>query len=179
MKKFNITLFLLLCTSVLSAQWTQLVTTNNVEFSSIETNGNFIVAGADGMGVYVSTDNGDTWRQSTAGLTGAVYVRTIAIASSGIFVGTDNGVFFSSDSGITWNSRNSGITVPNILKIAVSGGNMFAVGDGGIYYSSNDGNNWSPANNGINNITMKDIIFAGSYVYAGGGGGHIFPTITV
>jgi photosystem II stability/assembly factor-like uncharacterized protein len=169
-KKLTAVMCVYFFTNILFAQWVQMLPTNGIEFGSIETQGNLIVAGAEGRGVFISIDNGDTWRESSAGLQTAVYIRTIAIVSSGIFIGTDSGIYFSSDTGVTWNARNSGITVANILKIALNGQNIFAVGDGGIYYSSNEGKSWTLSNNGITNITMIDVCFAGSYVYAGGGG---------
>ena len=162
---------LFLFSSLLFAQWTQLTSTNTIEFRSIETSGSLIVAGAEGRGVFISTDNGDTWNERNTGLQNVVYVNSIAIAAGGIFIGTDNGIFYTSDNGLNWNSRNTGLTDVGVLKISILGANMFAAGNSGIFYSNNNGLNWTLINNGITNITMRDVFAVNGYVYAGGGGG--------
>lgn len=162
---------LLLVTTIISAQWTQLAPTNTIEFRSIEASGSLIVGGSEGRGVFISTNNGDTWTERNTGLQNVVYVNSIAITSGGIFIGTSNGIFFTSDNGLNWSPRNSGLTDLDVLEISALGANMFAAGNSGIFYSGNNGQSWTQINSGINNNTMRDVFAVGGYVYAGGGGG--------
>jgi len=171
MKKFIAIICITLFSNALFCQWTQLSPTNTIEFRSLVAQGNLIIAGSEGRQVYISTDNGSTWRESKTGIESVVYVNCIAITGTGILLGTDNGIYFSTDTGLTWTARNGGLTDLNVLRLAVNGQNFFAAGNSGIFYSPGAGTSWTAVNNGINNLTMRAVFATGNYVYAGGGGG--------
>lgn len=171
MKKIFLTALILMCTSLLSAQWVQMASTNTIEFKSIKADGSLIVAGSGGMGVYVSTDNGDTWRGSQTGLDHVVYVNSVAIAGSAIYIASDAGVFVSTDTGLTWSARNNGLPNANALKIISNGTNLYVVFTAGLYYSTDGGNNWSYISSSLSIYNMLNVFVTGNYLYAGTGAG--------
>ena len=88
MKKFTVILIVIIATAItLNAQWQQ---TNGPDggrvnsFAISETN---IFAGTSGAGVFLSTNNGDSWTEVNTGLT-STNVYSLAISGTNIFAGT-------------------------------------------------------------------------------------------
>ncbi len=98
--------------------------------------GTNIFAGATNAGgVYLSTDNGTTWKTAASGLpseiTGGYSYHTVnvnALVSSGsdLFAGTDDGIFVSKNNGTSWTQSNSGLATVGIQSLVISGTNLFA-----------------------------------------------------
>jgi photosystem II stability/assembly factor-like uncharacterized protein len=136
---------------------------NTTNIRNVLFTGNNTILGV-GWGIFSSTDNGNTWAKTGAGLSGSLYNTTgnIAITASPehhIFYGTDEGVFRSNDGGITWQLTNNGLTRHNVSLLKCdSKGNLFCAvwrylgtgsvgfGDGLLYKSKDDGNTWVPVN---------------------------------
>lgn len=119
---------------------------------------NFI--GTEGNGVYVSNDNGSTWKQT--GLSGYyVYALRYSQDGSELVAGTmAGGVFLSTDNGADWTQLDNGLNAADISTIASysnsSGGiNIFAgtygydYTNGSIFLSQNMGNSWTESNEGL------------------------------
>jgi hypothetical protein len=97
-----------------------------------------IFVGSEGIGVFRSLDDGNTWDQIDAGLTNK-NVRSIAINSSGhIYVGTAEGVFRSKTDGDTWDFFNTGLTNTDVrfLGIRDSDGKTFVGTVGGLFWTA-------------------------------------------
>ncbi len=77
-----------------------------IGFSCITTNGNNIFAGT-GVGVYLSTDNGQNW--SSIGLANNS-VTSLIIQGTNIFAGTTDGIFLSKNNGINWINISQGFS---------------------------------------------------------------------
>lgn len=117
-------------------------------------NGN-ILAGS-GNGIHFSSDNGETWTQSS--LTDFL-VSTITLDDAGsIYVGSvyENNIYRSNDYGVNWTALNSDIW--GIRSIVTKDINLIVVAsDAGIYRSSDTGATWQnvlPPNQSINDLTL-------------------------
>lgn len=156
------------------ATWTQINTGMSVGFIwSIQVNTLGVIFAATEQGVYISTDNGNTWNLS--GITG-IDVRALAIDNNGdLYAGTWGlGVYKSTDNGANWSA--AGLANYAVNSIVVDSNNdVYAATFGfGIHKSTNGGSSWSQLSNGYAHIwalgiTSQDEIYAGTYgdgVYA-------------
>jgi hypothetical protein len=80
--------------------------------------GETLVAGTVG-GVFVSTNNGDSWTRANTGLVNP-YTNCLAVYGNTIFAGTYDGVFVSTNGGATWKGENSGLTNKSIRSLTIS-----------------------------------------------------------
>ncbi len=90
--------------------------------------------GATTGGVFLSTDNGASWKASSNGLPLTSSVGNFAVSGTNLFA-ADNylknsaragGVYLSSDYGAHWTSVNTGLPNTLIWSLAVSGSFLFA-----------------------------------------------------
>jgi hypothetical protein len=95
--------------------------------------------GADGPGVYKSTDGGMNWIAINNGLTNP-HVMALAISPqtpSLIFAGTSGGgVFNSTDGGTSWSAMNDGLTNPFVYALAIvaqTTTSLYAGTGGGVF----------------------------------------------
>jgi photosystem II stability/assembly factor-like uncharacterized protein len=144
-----------------------------------------IFAGNFAGGIFVSTDGGDTWQASNAGLP-ALTVMSIAISpdfrsDQTIFLGVDdNGVFVSSDGGNSWNSSNNGFPYSNYRFVKLSPSfpedrTLYAAYS--YVYQSNDGGaTWSQLGTLIWNryVTSLEVSSDNQILYATTDGEGIF-----
>lgn len=123
--------------------------------------------------IFVSTDQGITWRPLTAPENALPDddIRAIVINSQDtktLYVGTfGSGVFKSINQGETWEPVNSGITKLEItdLKIDSSNSNtVYAIAAGGPIYKTTDGGKTWQAIPETTNKDIRDIIVDGSHI---------------
>ncbi len=160
----NFIIFILLSSAISSinlySQW--IADTNgigNLPIGSFTSNGNNIYAGSSMHGVYISTNNGSNWIQSSLG---NINVFSLASNSSLIFAGASSGVYFSSNNGISW--YQTSLTTGNIYGMAANGNYIFAT-NLTLYQSTNSGTNWSPSS--LNYHYVQSLAVYGTNVYAG------------
>src|SRR5262249_39742382 len=85
--------------------------------------GNIIFAGTYGLGMFRSTDGGQSWEKINNGLL-ALYESALAINANGdIFVGADfvngaGGVYRSTDNGDNWAEINHGVIQTDVRALA-------------------------------------------------------------
>ena len=98
---------------------------------SLAANGSYIYAGTGSSGIYISSNNGNNWYQSSLN---NQQINSIVVDGLNIFAGTYNGVFVSNDNGSSWVLRNEGLNMlyPSILALSKANGYLFA---GTIGYS--------------------------------------------
>jgi hypothetical protein len=152
---------------------------NSREVSSLAVSGTTVYAGTMG-GVYVSTNNGESWTKATE----CGPVLSLAVSGSAAYAGTYGGVYVSTNNGTTWTAANNGITHPYVYSLAVSGSTVFAgANDGAVYISTNNGTSWTAANNGLPNglatngrdgATVLSLTMSGSTVFAGTAGFGVY-----
>ncbi|MBI4946227.1 MAG: T9SS type A sorting domain-containing protein [Bacteroidetes bacterium] len=166
-------------TNISNAQWQQTSLPSSSTVICFAVSGSNMYAGTKSNGIFLSTDNGNTWTAKNTGLTTTVnYVYALAISGNNIFAGTSAyGVFLSTDNGNNWTPINTGLTNKAVHTLAVSGSNIFAgTTGGGIFLSTNNGNNWTAMNNGLTSTTVTSLTISGSNIFAGTTGGIFLST---
>ncbi|MDP4218959.1 MAG: T9SS type A sorting domain-containing protein [Bacteroidota bacterium] len=110
----------------------------NTAVQSFGVIGSNLLAGAQMLGTYLSTDKGNSWT-SVGGFTAYAF----AASGSNLFAAA-GGVFFSTDSGLSWKSVSTGLpSSSRVLSLAISGSIICAgTQQDSIYMSANNGASW-------------------------------------
>ncbi len=112
------------------------------EVHALSSSNGTIYAGTWGYGVYVSTDNGDTWSTLNDGLGVFLSIQSIAVNDNGdVYAGTvGGGLFRLSSGGTSWQKVMDGF----VWSLGTnSSGAVFAGTYGDGLYKSLDGQNWT------------------------------------
>ncbi|HRE58212.1 MAG TPA: T9SS type A sorting domain-containing protein [Candidatus Kapabacteria bacterium] len=118
------------------ATWSQLTTIGDKEVWSFLSDNGKIYAGTGGQGLYLSTDNGNTW--NFAGMDGMT-IFSLYMHDARIIAGTNDGIFMSENGG---NWILSGLTGLSIAAIHYHNSKYLAGTSTGIYYSDDGGKTW-------------------------------------
>lgn len=173
MKKLTTTLLMLILINFLvCAQWKQ---TNGIYGGYINAfyiAGDSIYVGTNG-GVYLSTNNGNTWQQKNIGLLTKM-VTSIIKHEGTMYAGTwGGGVSVSKDNGNHWQA--SGLNYSSILALAAGKTNIYAsLAGGGISLSTDSGKNWTSINNGLTSTYVACLALQGENIFAGTIGSGLF-----
>src|SRR5262249_28122185 len=134
--RLRVTLFvtaLLTLARAASAQWTRVPQVPAVFLYSVSANGDTLLATADST-VFVSTDAGASWRNSTKVTTGGLQVQRAKIKNGRIYAGTRRkGVFVSADLGVTWSDFSQGLagdTQLAIIDMLIQGDSIYVATEG-------------------------------------------------
>ncbi|MCH8012090.1 MAG: hypothetical protein IIA61_09120 [Candidatus Marinimicrobia bacterium] len=114
-------------------------------------NNGIIYAGTWGDGVYISTDNDNTWTQINNGLT-SFYIKALINSQGKMYVGTHGiRIYRYNHSDKTWNKLNfPEPTATSLTSLASSpNGNMYAGTSDGVYISTDNDNTWEQNNRGL------------------------------
>lgn len=133
---------------------------------------------SDALGVFRSSDRGDSWTQINQGLA-TTNVRSLTVTPSGIvFAGTRNGVFVSADNGDSWTVTALAGTDLSVLE---SDEKSVYAGDGcfctGIHRSRNGGATWRRLNNGLQTCINALAIDTTGTLYAGSGVSGVYRSV--
>jgi len=165
MKKIIFLIIITVFANIASAQWTQVsVGFSTLSIKSFAISDTNIFAGTSD-GVYLSTNNGDTWTLVDSGIAGGNIIHAIAIKDTNIFAAAWNsgGVYLSTDNGNFWNRVYSGHS--STLALCEIG--VFSVNDGSVYLTTDNGSSWTLANTGIPPYTsVNSFVTSGTYTYA-------------
>ena len=102
---------------------------------------------ATSQGLFVSTDEGESWVKASEDLWGReIYVLAAdSVDASALWAGLDDGVYRSADAGAHWSRVGGpGGNVDAILPASGSRSTMYAGGDLGLFASPDGGATWSP-----------------------------------
>ena len=161
------------------AQWQQTGGPYGGSVNCFLVNNTTILAGTP-YGVYLSDDNGSTWKTAATGISNK-NVKAFTISGTSIFAGTaSDGVYMSLDNGIGWISISGNIGDTKITSLAVNGTNLFAGTEtGGIFFTSNNGASWSAVNTGLadHNVTSIATTGVGTTVFAGTDSSGVFLSL--
>jgi photosystem II stability/assembly factor-like uncharacterized protein len=133
------------------------------------------------IGVYRSTNNGDSWQLIND--IPATYNFSIAFSLDGdIFIGgggEGGGVYRSTDDGVHWTNLQEGLTNTGILSLAINpDGSIYAGTFQGIFKSSDSGATWNYIGEGLVSGEVNSLLFTPSnYLLAGTRGSGIFKSI--
>src|SRR5229473_2797837 len=127
MKRILLVCFLafLCCKWQSQAQWIQTNGPYGGFVGAFAASGSNVFAGTFGGGVFLSTDNGTSWRAVSTGLTNTS-IHALTVIGTNVFAGTGGGVFVSTNSGTSWTSASSGMTTANVKSLSVSDTILFA-----------------------------------------------------
>ena len=162
--------------SLASAQWIRtggpVGSTTNYCLAANDT---IILSGTSGKGVFLSTDNGETWTSVNNGLT-SNYISSIAINSTHIIVGTagavSNGIFLSTDNAKSWTtSFNSGNPTVDVIY-AVNDTIVLAGVSLGLQRSTDNGATWATVNSSPAGV--DGFAISGTDLFAGTRGSKIY-----
>ncbi len=152
--------FTLLRPQATLAQWVQTNGPFGGEIGCLAVSGANLLAGADGGGIFVSTNNGVSWSTRNSGFPINVGVNTLVVNGTNLFAGTNKGVYLSTDDGSSWTSINSGLTSQYVFALAILGTNLFAgTSGGGIFLSTNNGSSWTSLDLGPRKANPERIFF--------------------
>jgi photosystem II stability/assembly factor-like uncharacterized protein len=129
--------------------------------------GNYIFAIVQGQGVFMSSDNGESWNYKSDGLYGFPYC--LATKGTYIFAGTmDDGVYVSTNDGVNWLQVSEGLPGDNIQSLITDGANIYAgLENYGIYKSSNNGILWDQYSTGMGNLEINCFASNEECIYTG------------
>jgi hypothetical protein len=145
------------------AQWVQVSNgMGNISVPALASSGNYLFAGTWRNGVYLSTNNGTSWAQTSLNNR---YVGSFAVNNNNIFAGTTIGVYLSTNYSTNWTQTS--LNNRDIYSLVANGNNIFAGVDYGVYLSTNNGTNWTQTS--LNNRMVKAIAINGNDIFAGTG----------
>ena len=159
--------------------------------------GTNLFAGTWDDGVFLSTDNGGSWRAVNTGLTSSD-VQALAVIGTNLYAGTQSngtggGVFLSTNNGTSWTAINNGLEntglsgYHSVSSFAISGTNLFAgcepdiqgsyLGsnvNSGVFLSTNNGTNWTAVNTGLPDTAVYSLMVSGTNLFAGTSGDGVW-----
>ncbi|MCD4697578.1 MAG: PKD domain-containing protein [Bacteroidales bacterium] len=105
---------------------------------------------AVGMGVFRSTDGGDTWEVWNNGMGNKTVGRMIQHPSNAdiVYAATSGGIYKTTDAGANWVFKHTGGTKEIVFKPG-DPSVMYAGGNGNFYKSSDNAENWVEITNGL------------------------------
>jgi hypothetical protein len=131
---------------------------------SLAMDGNNIIAGTDGNGVYLSSNNGTNWIPRYYGLGNNSQIWSLVSSGTKTYAGTYyDGVYISNNNGLNWTK--TGLDSLWVTSLFISGSNLIAATENGMFYTTDEGINWiSP---GLDSIYFFAIAKSGLNLYAG------------
>ena len=156
-------------TNELTAQWVQTNGPYGGDITCFAVDNTTIFAGTYSGGVYLSTNNGQSWTAAKAGL---INTNTRVLAADGmhLYAGTEvmygGGLFVSTNNGASWTA--SGLALQGVNVLALRGKNLFA-GSNGLFLSTNNGASWDTVLPSAD-ITALALDSANLFVGAGNSG---------
>ncbi len=172
MKKIYVLIIAICIMNIAKGQWVQ---TNNPlggPISKLAISGTNIYAATYGEGIFVSTNDGNTWSLMNTGIPINNYLYALTVDDSTFFAGTDSGVYLSTNFGNSW--FGAGITDKISTSFAINGSNIFVGTNAGIYLTTNNGSTWSIVNNGLTDTIVQVLAINGNNIFAGTYGGGMF-----
>ena len=114
--------------------------------------------------LFKTTDGGDSWRASDAGLE-SVFISEIVIdpvSTNIVYASGSRGVFKSTDGGNSWSIPNGAITLTFVQALVidpVTPSNLYAgTTSNGVFKSSDGGVNWFRINNGLGSPKVMETL---------------------
>ena len=162
--------FLCSSTTQVLSQWIQTNGPYDGPVQALAVSGCNLFVGTDRAGVYLSTNNGVSWKAVNNGLRRDVEfqnVHALEFLGSYLFAGTNGGIFLSTNNGASWSSVNSGIHNASVNRLTTMGSNLFAATDRGVFLSVNSGKNWICV--GFQDTCVTALTVSDSSLYAGTG----------
>jgi len=131
-------------------------------------NGSTLFALANGLGLYSTTDDGDTWTLSSASAVGYdAQSQNLGMINGKLFASSSTGLLTSTNNGSSWTPTSPGF-MPQAFY--TYGTKLFAGENGGIRVSTDEGATWNQTNTGLSGYLSTNCfgsnggkLFAGLY----------------
>jgi photosystem II stability/assembly factor-like uncharacterized protein len=136
------------------------------EITALLASGGLLYAGASSGSVFVSVDQGRSWRESRAGLP-AMEINSLAASGTNLYAGTERGgVYRSTDQGQSWADVTSRMGEQiRVNALAVSGATLFAGTVCGILRSTDQGQSWETVNAGLTSASICELVVSGTALF--------------
>ncbi len=148
------------------ANWTSLVANQSATFGNAFTRNSTYLFAATDVGLFRSSDNGDSWTQLAVPVSWGSGITSLAARGANIFAGNDRGdpvLVASTDNGQTWTTRSSGLIEKSIWALTLVDTFVLAGGySQGVFRTSNNGINWIQSNSGLSGTAPTAIAALGS-----------------
>jgi hypothetical protein len=134
-------------------------------------------ANSFGVGVFTSSDGGDTWSQMTSSGLGNLNVNVLVSSGTMLLAGTDSGIYsYNTAAGGSWIAvSTSGMSNLFVHAILVKGSTVFAGTRGGLYTSTNAMSSWSPVGGTLPSLGwFNTLLDDGTELLAGTYGAGMF-----
>ena len=169
-------LLIFITPKIYPAVWRQNLPVNSI-VNSFVVNGNEIYSATKADGVFLSTNNGESWISVSNGLPSAD-VTSIAVNGNYLIAGVSGkGLYSSTDRGENWSAVSTALKFKYVLSLAVIGNTIYAgTTNGGFYSTTDNGINWSTINTGLPANDITCILISGTNIFAGTMGAGVFTT---
>lgn len=124
-------------------------------------NGNLYAGSGYYGGVFISSDNGVSWKE-VPNLT-FTNVNAFAVIKNNLFAATKDWLLLSTNNGTKWSIADSGLIASDL---AVIDSNLFAAAGIGVRLSTNMGKSWKQVNNGLKGSSITCLKAIGKTLYA-------------
>lgn len=155
--------------------------TNGQMINCFSVSGNNLYVGTDRGRVFVSPDEGVTWKAySNQGLikeiSGKIVstvgdINSLFVNGTFIYAATDSGVFRSLDDGITYKPLSLQWRGVNVYSVLVNQNHIYAGTSQGFYFTKDDGKMWNLVDNAFNGLKVTVMKSTGSNFYCTTGNG--------
>ncbi len=120
---------------------------------SIATDSTNLYAGTGNDGLYISTDDGDTWKKGV--VFPAVQVTALVYHKTNLYAGQPTGVARVMNQGSTYALMNSGLTAASINGIALVNNKLVSsTTSNGLFTSTNSGSVWTADTNSLKQVNV-------------------------
>lgn len=136
---------------VARAQWQQVGRLEDGAIAGFAAKENILFAATSEGGVFLTTNNGESWISLKQGLPAEVNCRCLAVCGTSLLVGTrEHGVFLSANNGGWWTASNAGLPDGAAIRcFEARGPALFAGTSAGVFMSSDTGASWAAVNSGL------------------------------
>jgi hypothetical protein len=142
--------FLVAARLAAAPQWELIGNPRGGRITSFAVKDAILFAATQNGGVFLSIDNGATWRPASVGLPAKAVCLGLAVIGADIFAGTlEHGVFRSTNNGGWWKAVNTGLTDQEVLSLAADGATLYAGTSHGVFRSGDRGDGWTAVGSGL------------------------------
>lgn len=136
------------------------------------TDSGLIYAGSFGLGVFVSDDQGATWKTINSGLSDR-FILSLTVDQKGIvYAGTvRGGIFRTKGDGISWEAISQGLKRVEVKSLLAHPQGIFAGTGRGVYQWHESEQTWSEVADGLDQVLVSSLVMMdGQRLFAGTAG---------
>ena len=114
---------------------------------------------AEGLGVFKSTDGGQSWVQATNGMGNRTVGRMLQdpVDPSTLIAASNGGIYKSTDAGASWDLKQTG-NMKELVRKPGSATILYASASGGFYRTADNGETWTQVTSGLPGTAYRGVI---------------------